>query len=153
MKREEEIKAMYERNIDMLFRICYQYFHGNTSMIDDPIQNIFLKIIEKKITFHDLNHEKAWMIRAIKNECLNILKRKDNNNLELDIDIATYDGSDSILEYVLRLPEKYKMPIYLYYYEGYSAKEISKVLDESENTVFSQLCRGRELLKIDLESD
>ena len=52
-----------------------------------------------------------------------------------------------ILEIVLSLPAKYKDVIYLHYYEGYTAREIGTMLHKKENTIYSLLSRGRELLK------
>ena len=51
------------------------------------------------------------------------------------------------------LPVKYKDAIYLHYYEGYSAAEIGKILGKKENTVYSLLFRGREMLKEKLGGD
>ena len=58
-----------------------------------------------------------------------------------------------VLEAVLSLPQKYKDPIYLHYYEGYTAREIGEMLHKKENTVYSLLSRGRELLKQKLGGD
>lgn len=52
-----------------------------------------------------------------------------------------------VLEAVLSLPEKYKDVVYLYYYEGYKAEEISKLLGKNVNTVYTLLTRARNLLK------
>ena len=48
---------------------------------------------------------------------------------------------------VMRLPEKYRIVIHLFYYEEYSIDEISATLRRSRGTVKSQLSRGRKLLK------
>jgi len=52
---------------------------------------------------------------------------------------------------VLRLPEQYKLPIHLHYYEGYSVAEIAEILKLGQSAVKMRLKRGRELLKIELE--
>jgi RNA polymerase sigma-70 factor (ECF subfamily) len=51
------------------------------------------------------------------------------------------------------LPSKYRIPLYLYYYEEYSVREISECLRVKEGTIKSQLSRGRELLKENLKGD
>ena len=58
-----------------------------------------------------------------------------------------------VTECVLKLSEKYRTVIHLYYYEGYSQKEIAELLGKNENTIASQLARGKALLKIELEKD
>ena len=48
------------------------------------------------------------------------------------------------------LPEKYRLPIYLHYYEEYDTREVGALLHLPKNTVCSRLKRGRELLKTKL---
>lgn len=48
---------------------------------------------------------------------------------------------------VLSLPQKFKDVIYLFYYEDYTAKEIAALLNQKENTIYSNLHRARQLLK------
>ena len=151
--QDDEIKDMYERNIDMLYKIAYTYFKGDKYKIEDAIQDLFLKVINKNIRFESINHEKYYFIVAIKNICKNELKRKWNQDVELDFDVEDEVKEDSIIDKVLNLPEKYKLPIYLFYYEGYSALEIAKILNTKENTIYSYLNRGRNLLKIELEDN
>ena len=56
-------------------------------------------------------------------------------------------ASSEVLETVLKLPEKYRNVIYLYYYEEYSAVEIAKILGRKENTIYTWLMRAKELLR------
>ena len=48
------IRDIYERNVDRIYKICFIYFKGNKSDIEDAIQSIFMKIIEKNIIFNDI---------------------------------------------------------------------------------------------------
>ena len=153
MYSDEDIKLMYERNIDMLYRICYTYFKGDKSKIEDVIQDIYLRVIDKNIGFESLEHEKAWFIVSARNACKNVLKRKWNNDIELNFDYCDSNMNENILDLVLNLPEKYKLIIYLHYYEGYSCVEIGKILKMPENTVYSYLNRGRKMLRIELEEE
>lgn len=52
-----------------------------------------------------------------------------------------------VLEAVLSLPAKYKNVVYLHYYEGYSAVEISRILQKNVNTVYALLSRARRMLQ------
>ena len=54
------------------------------------------------------------------------------------------------IEAVLRLPEKYRKVIYLHYYEGYTAPEISEILGKNVNTVYTYMQRGRQMVKKEL---
>ncbi|MEG2584478.1 MAG: sigma factor-like helix-turn-helix DNA-binding protein, partial [Oscillospiraceae bacterium] len=86
------------------------------------------------------------------NKCKDHLKSffiKKTCSLEnLDYDIPKLEKEDSyVLEAVLALPEKYKAPIYLHYFEGYTANEIGGILHKNENTIYTLLSRGRAKLK------
>ncbi|MNI77692.1 RNA polymerase factor sigma C [compost metagenome] len=53
----------------------------------------------------------------------------------------------------MKLPSKYKIALYMYYYEGYSTVEISKILDKNLSTIKGYLHKGRKLLKVEMEGD
>ena len=55
------------------------------------------------------------------------------------------------LNAVMALPDQYRVPIHLYYYEGYSVAETAEILKLGQSAVKVRLKRGRELLKIELE--
>lgn len=59
-------------------------------------------------------------------------------------DLTTEEG---VLADVLLLPRKYRVVIYLYYYEEYSIREIAGMLGKKESTIQTQLARARKKLK------
>ena len=107
------------------------------------------------VLFENPQHEKAWIIRVTINQCKDFLKsfmRKQSVPIE-DIVSVTYPsetGCPDVLEAVLSLPQKYKDVIYLHYYEGYSAAEISKILGKNVNTVYTLTARAKDKLKAKL---
>ena len=60
-------------------------------------------------------------------------------------------GLSPLLAAVLSLPEKYRLPVHLFYYEGYSIAETAAVLGRRESTVRAQLTRARAMLREKLE--
>ena len=115
---------------------------------EDVTQEVFVKLLESSKKFKDGEHLKAWLIRVTINECRTLMRkysRETEQSAEI-ADCAVYDG-DSVLEAVKALPENYRNAIYLHYYEGYTTKEIGKILDSKENTVLSWLSRGRAALR------
>ena len=60
--------------------------------------------------------------------------------------------NNAVLGAVMGLKQKYREVIHLFYYEEYSAKEISEMLKISENTVFKRLQRARDKIKDKLEN-
>lgn len=148
---EEEFEAIYERNADTVYRICFSYMK-NKSDAEDAVQDTFVNLIKKNMKFENYNHEKAWLIVTAGNICKNKLKswKRKVENIEDYNCISSKENEDidETLKFVLNLPAKYKMAIYLYYYEGYTTIEISKITGVKESSVRSQLKRGREMLEL-----
>ena len=146
---EKYFKEIYERNIDMVYRICSIYLKGNKANTEDAVQNTFFKLLKSEKVFESIEHEKAWLITVASNICKNMVSHWWNKKVPIDdIDIKDESGSDDeILKLLYMLPDKYKKVIYLHYYEGYSGVEISNLLGIKENTIYSYLHVGREKLK------
>jgi RNA polymerase sigma-70 factor (ECF subfamily) len=154
-KTEKEFKEVYQRNIDIVFRLCYVSLN-NFSDAEDATQCIFLKFLNSNVIFNDLEHEKAWFIVTTRNYCRDILKswwKSRRIDLKSLPEISYWDDRmelSNVFEKLLALPEKYKTVLYLYYFEEYTVREISNILKRKESTIQTQLSRGRKLLKIDL---
>lgn len=151
MRNGEEVVRAVERYADTVRRICF-YYLKNEADTEDVFQNVFLKYLLHDAPFQNEEHEKAWLVRVAINACKDYLKsffRRNAVSLDEIKEMAAEVPEDhrEVMEAVLSLPEKYKDPVYLHYYEGYSAAEIGRILGKKENTVYSLLARGRKLLK------
>ena len=68
--------------------------------------------------------------------------------------LSTEDDTDTtVYNAVMQLPEKYRVAVHLFYYEGYSVEEIGKMTDTKPSTVKSHLYRAREALRKVLKED
>ena len=148
------VSEIISKHADLVFRLCMVYLK-NKADAEDAFQDIFIKLFEKNPRFNDEEHIKAWLIKSTTNHCKNMLGSYWNK-IRVSIDdvvIPIEDKKDvDLVNYVTKLPFKYKTVIYLYYYEGYNTLEISKLLNIKEATVRTQLKRGREILKKDLRT-
>ena len=151
MRSEEDIRIALENHGDTVRRVSFIHLK-NYSDVEDVFQDVFLKYMLHDGNFENKNHEKAWLIRVTVNQCKDLLKsffRKKVNSID-DVDISNFAVRDEdryLLDAVLKLPDKYKDVIYLYYYEGYTAVEIAKLLNKRENTIYTWLSRGKSALK------
>lgn len=148
---EEVFRFLYDRYADMVYKICFVYLK-NESDAKDGVQEVFLKLWEKKPSFADHEHEKAWLLRLAKNHCVNQLKsswfRKRGELADWSVIPAEENAEDTqLLEMVLSLPVKFREVMYLYYYEDYSVREIGRLLGRNESTIQSRLAAGRKKLK------
>lgn len=154
MRNENEVNRVMELYADTIRRICFIYLK-NYADVEDVFQDVFLKYILYSGEFESDAHEKAWLIRITINACKDLLKnlfRKKVRSIE-DINIEPFyiqENEQMLLDHVLRLSPKYKNVIYLFYYEGYTAVEIAKILKKNENTIYSWLSRARKQLKTEL---
>lgn len=151
IENQQKLDAVYEKYFDMLFRICRMYFPHNAADAEDAVASVFIRYMENTPVHENEEHEKAWFITAARNVCINMKCRLwrrdvsiDDENTKLPIQEM---HTDELLELVLSLPEKQKMCIYLFYYEGMSCSEIGDVLGISENSVYGNLNKGRKKLK------
>nr|WP_207744169.1 sigma-70 family RNA polymerase sigma factor [Romboutsia sp. 1001713B170131_170501_G6] len=129
-------------------RSAFSYLK-NSSDAEDITQEVFLALLQSDIRFEDDEHLKAWLIRVAINKCKNYLKSgwfKNKADLTDDLSYMTEEESYT-LRAVLSLKEKYRLPIHLHYYEGYSIKEISQILEVPAATIGTRLARGRKELK------
>lgn len=133
-------------------------FLKNLPDTEDAVQEIFLKLMRGNHRFKNLEHEKAWLIVTSQNHCKNILrhwwrkKRTDISKIPEPSYLEDFPH-DNIWEQVISLPRRYKMVIYLYYYEGYSTEEISEILEIKSSTIRGQLRTARKRLQIVLEEE
>ncbi len=140
---------------NMLFRLCFTML-GNNADAEDAVSDVIVKYITSSPAFADEEHKKAWLIRVAANICKDILrfnKRRDYINIDDVREYCKTDDSTDIVNDILRLPEKYKSVIYLYYIEGYKTKEIANILSVSPQAVRKRLQYGRDMLKIEYGKD
>ncbi len=150
-KRAQAVLTKYG---DSLMRIACTYLR---SMEDaqDAVQDTLVKYLTKSPSFESDDHEKAWLIRVLINICKNTLTSAyRRNSVQLDENISVYDSySSGLWEVVKTLEPKYRIVIHLFYYEGYSQKEIAKIIKLTESAVATRLQRGRSILKTKLGDD
>ena len=121
---------------------------------EDIAQEVFLTYYRSAPGFLNSHLERAWLMKVTVNKCKSLLRAKYREELPLTEDISYLPPEESaVLEAVLSLEEKYRLPIHLHYYEGYSLEEIAKILHVRPGTVGSWLTRGREKLKQMLKED
>ena len=120
---------------------------------EDVTQETFCRLLYRAPPFADEGHRKRWLLQVAANLCRSQLRgfwRKRVTRLE-DAVPAAAPEERAALNAVMALPEQYKLPVHLYYYEGYSVAETAEILKLGQSAVKMRLKRGRELLKMELE--
>ena len=99
---------------------------------------------------------KTWLVRILINECYRIYRQKQfapSNDFTFKENLSDEADYSELYHAMMQLDDKYRIPVELYYIEGYKIHEITDILNRSEGTIKSQLARGRQQLRKYLESE
>ncbi len=150
----QELMRQYQNNLyAVAFSIC-----KNSEDAEDVVQETFIQYYTTKNEFENEQHIRAWLIRVAINKAKNVnhtFWRKHKVPLEEYMETLTFETPESrnLFETVMKLPEKYRTAIHLFYYEDYAVKEIAGILKISESNVKARLSRGRKLLGQSLKEE
>lgn len=156
-----ELARIYNLYFDTVYKICFLYMK-NPSDAQDMTQETFCKMLHKPFLYESDEKTKAWLIICASNLCKNHLKKWwVKNKLSYDDSISQIEApsdNPTIFEtkyefycLIMSLEQKYLIPTYLYYYEGYKTTEIADMLHEKSSTIQTRLAKARELLRMELE--
>lgn len=150
--KEQYITDAVLKYSDTVFRVAY-YRTGDHHLAEDITQEVFLKLLSQREMTDE--HLKAWLIRCAihrANDAFRQRARRKEAPLPENGDglpLLSYENY-GLLDAVNALPPDERTAVYLHYYEGYTSKEIAKILHKNQNTVASLIRRGREALKGEL---
>lgn len=141
-----DILYLFNRYRDDVYRLAVSYTRS-TQEAEDVCQTVFLKLLENP----DITpgRERAWLTQVTVNTCRDVLRSswwKRTVPLE-NLDAVSQTEMDEMVFLLQKLPPKYRVVLYLHYYEQYTTQEIAKLLQIPTGTVSTRLRRGREQLK------
>lgn len=154
-KTREYKNQICEKYFNMIYKLALSQTK-DTCHAEDVTSDVFLKYIQSTKEFESEEHIKAWLIRVTINCSKNIFSStwfKKTVPLEETLAAEMPEEESDVYLAVLKLPQKYRAVIHLFYYEDLSVAQIAKYLNINESTVRSQLTRGRGLLKTSLEGE
>ena len=157
LRTDDCFDEVMERYSDLIYRVAYANVKIKADA-DDVFQEVWCRYYQKNITYDSEEHRRNWLINVTLKCCKKIYSSVRYKRTILTDDLSLLQNKlprkdFEIYHTVTALPEKYRIPIYLYYYEGFSVNEISEMTGTNSSTVRSQLKRGREKLKEILEGD
>lgn len=151
---------LYKLFSGKLFALCLKYSR-NYVEAEDNLHDAFVTIFEKISQYKYKGSFEGWLKRIVVNTALQRYRGKsvfnivNENNIEEDI-IEIEDDNDVGIDFLLlsiqELPDRYRLVFNLYALDGYSHKEIAKMLDISTGTTKSNLSRARMILKNKIEN-
>ena len=150
---DQQFVPLAQRYMDTIFRIAYSDLRSQADA-DDVTQDALIQLYKTDTAFESDDHLKHWLIRVTVNRCKNIFRspwRKVENIADYENSL-TFEAPEhrELFDAVMALDKRYRLPVLLYYYEGYSQKEIAGLLSLPEETVRTRLFRARGKLKATL---
>lgn len=138
----------------MMKGVCLRYA-ANDAEAEDILQDAFVLAFNKLETFKGTGELGAWLRKLTVNKALEYCrKRKSTNSVLVPIkesiddplvqdDIFDQLSAEDLLKKIQKLPVGYRTVFNLYAIEGYTHKEIAKLLNLSVGTSKSQFSRAR----------
>lgn len=154
----EELYIKYKKN---MYSVAYSILH-NVEDSEDAVHQAFLTIANNfdKVCKIPRQEVKAYIVIIIRNVSINMYNKNKriaehsaglDDNAVINIDMLEQYEYKQLVKTISQLPQIYKDVIYLYYLEGFTAKEISKMLSISSDTVWKRAERAKKMLKEKLE--
>ena len=140
---------------DLLYRLALRLLN-NTAEAEDAVQQTMMKLWQKKDELQHIENLRAFVIKALQNDCLNRLKKQQTISRHhgqfgklqsLSTQVAQGNMVQIIKEEINKLPEKQKLIIQLCDVEGFEHKEIAEILEIEEGAVRTNLSRARQKIK------
>lgn len=146
----EEFVTYAEKYMDAIYRIAYSWTK-NPDDANDVTQDVLIQLYKTTKEFESDSHMKNWLMKVTVNRCKMIFrspwsKLEDIENYVETLGFEEETHLDLFLA-VLNLDKKYRVPLMLFYYEGYSTAEIASFLDIPEKTVSTRLFRAKGKLR------
>ncbi|MDE6219346.1 MAG: sigma-70 family RNA polymerase sigma factor [Lachnospiraceae bacterium] len=153
MNTTQDTKELFEQYSDMVYRIAISY--GNSvHSAEDIVQEVFLRYLKKRPCFESSDHEKAWFIRVAVNCCKSLFASAWSRRIcpledagQITLPFQPDEDEYELYEVLLNLPPKYRIVLYLRYYEEYQVQEIAGILGITPNLASTRLARAKKLLK------
>lgn len=156
MLTRERFAALAEKYMDMVFRVAYGYMRSRDDA-DDITQDVLLRLYCTDTLFDSEEHVRNWLIRVTVNQCKKAFRSlwRRVESIEDYASTLRFETAEDrgLFCGIMRLEQKYRVAVLMYYYEGYSTAEIADILGVPLNTVTTRLSRARAKLKNFLTED
>ena len=134
----------------LVYRVCrVRLAEFDPSLADDAYQNTFLCWIERNPDVEPgSEHERAWFVRCAVHRCTDLIrqaKRRSTDEIP-ETAVAADDDTGEVMDALMKLPENYRMPLYLCGVWGYSTEEAARMLDLTPAALRVRLTRARRAL-------
>lgn len=161
-ERDRHIREWVQEYGAVIQRTCALHL-TDRAMVEDVVQETFFKAWKNMDQFEGRNNcqVRTWLIRIAINTCRDIQRTRWFRHVDTSMDAESIlqlhadktEDDRSLLLDVLRLPEKYRTVVLLYYYQNMTQQEVADVLQISRSKVCSRLKKALDILKIEWKEE
>lgn len=152
----EEVAEIYRRHADVVYRRCLAML-GSREAARDAVQEIFVKVLSKRLTFKGDSDPTTWIYRITTNHALNQLRARRHTISVEDLPVSLHprwSGPEArmitrdVLQKVIdRLDDRGRAVLFLHYLDGLDQDEVASTLGISRRAVVKRLTRVRSALR------
>lgn len=157
INKDIAFEKIVEGYSDRIIRLCYLQ-SGNREDSEDLAQDVFVKIYKNINKFKGESALYTWIYRITINVCLTYLKNKNKYIYEelegkhvsdenVENEVVNNFSKEALRKALFEIPQNYRIPLYMYYFENMRITEIAEILEMNENTVKTRIRRGKDLIK------
>ena len=147
---KEKLIELYDEFLPDVQRLAFSFLKNKEDSMD-AAQDVFVKLMRSNIVLIP-GKEKMWLLKVTANECRDMLRRSRPTE-ELPEDMASQETDREVWELLSGLKPEDRAVIQLYYFDGYSVKEIGQILGITASGVSMRLSRARKKLRAILEDE
>ena len=147
---KEKLIELYDEFFPDVQRLAFSYLKNKEDSMD-AAQDVFVKLMRSNVALIP-GKEKMWLLKVTANECRDMLRRSRPTE-ELPEDMASQETDREVWELLSGLKPEDRAVIQLYYFDGYSVKEIGQILGITASGVSLRLSRARKKLRTILEDE
>lgn len=153
--RQREVTALVEAHYAILYRYAYR-LTGSAADAEDLTQNAFLTAQEKLDQLRIAENAKAWLFAIIRNSYLKTrrgpaatasIPLQNISELSQPQESLPELTGEELSRFLAELPDEFRIPLVLFYFEDISYRDIASALDLPIGTVMSRLSRAKAHLR------
>ena len=147
---KEKLIELYDEFFPDVQRLAFSFLKNKEDSMD-AAQDVFVKLMRSNVALIP-GKEKMWLLKVTANECRDML-RKSRPTEELPEDMVAEETDREVWELLSGLKPEHRAVIQLYFFDGYSVKEIGQILGVTASGVSLRLSRARKKLRTILEDE
>ncbi len=162
MDSEDLVGTWVAAYADRLVRLAYTYVRDQATA-EERVQEAFIRAYHARHQLKNRADPFPWLARIVINECRSFRRGSWREVVTADPPEQTRDSAEETVlsraqdealhQAILSLPDKYRVPMVLYYFEGLASRDVAHILGTSDATIRTRLNRGRDRLRRLLKED